>query len=151
MCYCNNPASFDDCCRQIINGVKTASSAEQLMRSRYSAYCTKEAEYILNTYALSQRSMHSIADILEFANEVNFIKLDIIHIHNDSEYDYVEFKAHYLVGDKHYQLHEQSRFILENESWKYLDGNLYDSPESKIGRNDMCPCKSGKKFKKCHG
>ncbi|MDA8111892.1 MAG: SEC-C metal-binding domain-containing protein [Nitrospiraceae bacterium] len=23
--------------------------------------------------------------------------------------------------------------------------------DSKVGRNDPCPCGSGKKFKKCHG
>jgi preprotein translocase subunit SecA len=23
--------------------------------------------------------------------------------------------------------------------------------EAKIGRNDLCPCGSGKKFKQCHG
>lgn len=151
MCYCNNLAVFDECCNQVITGVKPAASAEQLMRSRYSAYCVKDAEYILNTYASSQRSMHTTADILQFANDVNFIKLDIIDAHSDNEYNYVEFKAHYLVDDKHYQLHERSRFVLEDKKWKYLDGDLFESPEVKIGRNDPCPCNSGKKFKKCHG
>ncbi|MEZ4761831.1 MAG: SEC-C metal-binding domain-containing protein [Calditrichia bacterium] len=23
--------------------------------------------------------------------------------------------------------------------------------ENKVGRNDLCPCGSGKKYKKCHG
>ena len=27
----------------------------------------------------------------------------------------------------------------------------YRRPGSKIGRNDLCPCGSGKKYKKCHG
>ncbi|TMO66302.1 preprotein translocase subunit SecA [Pseudoalteromonas aurantia] len=121
------------------------------MRSRYSAYCVKDAEYILNTYASSQRSMHTTADILQFANDVNFIKLDIIDAHSDNEDNYVEFKAHYLVDDKHYQLHERSRFVLEDKKWKYLGGDLFESPVVKIGRNDPCPCNSGKKFKKCHG
>jgi uncharacterized protein YecA (UPF0149 family) len=26
-----------------------------------------------------------------------------------------------------------------------------ESSQPKIGRNDLCPCGSGKKFKKCHG
>lgn len=25
------------------------------------------------------------------------------------------------------------------------------TPRAKIGRNDPCPCKSGRKFKRCHG
>jgi uncharacterized protein YecA (UPF0149 family) len=27
----------------------------------------------------------------------------------------------------------------------------YRREEPKVGRNDPCPCGSGKKFKKCHG
>jgi uncharacterized protein YecA (UPF0149 family) len=27
----------------------------------------------------------------------------------------------------------------------------YRRAEPKVGRNDPCPCGSGKKFKKCHG
>jgi len=26
-----------------------------------------------------------------------------------------------------------------------------DDPYAGVGRNDMCPCDSGKKFKRCHG
>lgn len=151
MCYCTSTAPFSDCCLPIIEGNKAPASAEHLMRSRYSAYCTKNAEYILNSYALSQQSSHHVDDILQFANEVNFIKLDIVNTAQDAQYHYVEFKAHYLVADKYCQLHEYSRFIKENGLWKYLDGELYDTPELKIGRNDSCPCGAGKKFKKCHG
>lgn len=32
---------------------------------------------------------------------------------------------------------------------KPKEGWILDGP--KIGRNDPCPCKSGKKWKKCHG
>ena len=28
-------------------------------------------------------------------------------------------------------------------------GNV--KPQSKVGRNDQCPCGSGRKYKKCHG
>ena len=27
----------------------------------------------------------------------------------------------------------------------------FHRPEAKVGRNDVCPCGSGKKYKKCHG
>ena len=42
----------------------------------------------------------------------------------------------------------KSSFIKEDGTWKYLDGELYNS---KIERNESCPCGSGKKFKKCCG
>ncbi|WP_225738296.1 YchJ family protein [Pseudoalteromonas aurantia] len=151
MCYCSDLQPYDKCCKPFIEGSNSPSSAEQLMRSRYSAYCIKNANYILNTYASSQQKMHNTTDILQFANEVSFIKLDVIKTSDNDLYSYVEFKAHYLVEDKHCQLHENSRFVQECGLWKYLDGELFDPPEIKIGRNDLCPCGSSKKFKKCHG
>jgi SEC-C motif-containing protein len=47
-------------------------------------------------------------------------------------------------------------FIREADGWKFEDGDLV--PEKpivreapKVGRNDPCPCGSGKKYKKCCG
>ena len=42
---------------------------------------------------------------------------------------------------------EESRKLFQQ------DGNArqYIRTERKIGRNDPCPCRSGLKFKKCHG
>ncbi len=33
--------------------------------------------------------------------------------------------------------------------WRYVDGVLTSKPSTSIGRNDTCPCGSGKKFKQC--
>lgn len=59
--------------------------------------------------------------------------------------------------------------IFDQHSWKYIIGFEPDKPEDisdlekllnptkpaqstkKVGRNDPCPCGSGKKFKKCCG
>jgi len=30
-------------------------------------------------------------------------------------------------------------------------GKTRDAEGNKVGRNDLCPCGSGKKYKKCHG
>jgi preprotein translocase subunit SecA len=34
---------------------------------------------------------------------------------------------------------------------KPAPGALVPNPYAGVGRNDPCPCGSGKKFKKCHG
>ena len=52
-------------------------------------------------------------------------------------------------------LTERSRFVRRDGQWYYLDGE-YETETTrretpKIGRNDPCPCGSGKKFKKCCG
>jgi SEC-C motif-containing protein len=42
-----------------------------------------------------------------------------------------------------------------NGDWKYVAGNVIPTTVTrvgdKIGRNDPCPCGSGKKYKKCCG
>ena len=45
---------------------------------------------------------------------------------------------------------------INNRSYEDKDGNkkntvVVGKKEDKVGRNDLCPCGSGKKYKKCHG
>ena len=61
----------------------------------------------------------------------------------------VEFIAHYQHDQVISQAHEDSRFVCEQGQWFYLDGNLKTA--ARPGRNDPCPCGSGKKFKSCCG
>ena len=68
----------------------------------------------------------------------------------------VSFCAHYSVRDFPQELREDAFFRKENDTWYYVDGTVYgkepvrrESP--KIGRNDPCPCGSGRKYKKCCG
>ena len=150
MCYCSNDLPFDSCCALYILNKENPATAEQLMRSRYSAYVIRNAEYIFDTYAKEKQKDHSLEDISTFAEFASFVKLEVIDIGNDATFDYVEFKAHYLADGKHCQIHEKSRFIKEVGRFKYLDGDLFDVPDVKLSRNDSCPCGSGKKFKKCH-
>ena len=48
--------------------------------------------------------------------------------------------------------HEISEFHLIDNKWYYVDGKkpaIQEPTTAKIGRNDSCPCGSGKKYKKC--
>ena len=52
------------------------------------------------------------------------------------------------------EVHEQAQLIGsgDEESDSKHQGNVHrTSDEPKVGRNDACPCGSGKKYKKCHG
>ena len=56
-----------------------------------------------------------------------------------------------------YEIQKQIVLVLNNmnitnqSSKKNEDENLDISTPKKIGRNDPCPCGSGKKYKQCHG
>ena len=50
--------------------------------------------------------------------------------------------------------HERAQFELLDGTWYFLDGipvtpKQFVREQPKVGRNDPCPCGSGKKYKKC--
>jgi len=85
------------------------------MRSRYSAYTLHDMSYILSSWHESTRPDNLSLD----AQQNNqWIRLKIIETSHDS----VEFIAYYKVQGKAHKLHERSRFVFEQGSWYYLDG-----------------------------
>jgi SEC-C motif-containing protein len=121
-CFCGSNLSFFDCCHPIIKGLKKAATAESLMRSRYSAYVTHSADYLLATTHSSRRNQHSVNEILSWATSNQWQHLEIIK----TTLNTVEFKAHFLNANKELQVHhEYSRFVFENERWFYVDGDYF--------------------------
>ena len=121
-CFCGNSATFNECCKPLLDHSHQATSAEQLMRSRYSAYCISNSTYLLATTHQSVRNQHSENDILAWAKANKWSKLEII---STSE-NLVEFKAYYVDQFKNTQIHhEKSTFIFENRNWFYVDGVFY--------------------------
>ena len=156
-CHCGSSEKFKHCCALIHNGTHIAQNAEQLMRARFSAYVTGDMDFLLETYH-SSCNAHLERRQIQEATKTAWVKLDIIDAPAtaaDAKYAFVEFKAWYMDENKLSCLHERSRFTKEQSGgqlqWRYLDGNYPEASSStaKVGRNDLCPCNSGKKFKKC--
>lgn len=118
-CYCGNSILFQDCCKPYIKGIANAPTAEKLMRSRYSAFATGAADYLVNTTHISKRRLHNKKDILAWSQSNKWLKLEVL----TSTETTVTFKAYYLDENLNAQVHyEHSTFILENEKWFYVDG-----------------------------
>lgn len=118
-CYCGNSLSFQDCCEPYIKGIKKAPTCETLMRSRYSAYATAEADYLITTTHLSTRKLYKKSDILAWSKNNKWLKLEVLA----STETTVTFKAYYLDENLKAQVHyEHSTFKLENGLWFYVDG-----------------------------
>ena len=162
-CFCGSHRAFSDCCQGVLAD-QSATTPEQLMRSRFSAYCLKDIDYLVATWHPSQRGNNSHADIAAFATSAHFIKLQVKQcseqpptlfklasdgIAKNNKVGFVEFIACFIQDEKLQQLHEISRFVQQQGNWYYLDGELLPLTVQKIGRNDLCPCQSGKKFKHC--
>lgn len=120
-CYCGNTVSFQDCCEPYIKGIKNAPTAETLMRSRYSAFATGAADYLVNTTHISKRRFHNKKDILAWSQANKWLKLEVLA----STETTVTFKAYYLDENLKAQVHyEHSTFKLENGKWFYVDGEF---------------------------
>lgn len=146
-CYCCSQKTFENCCEPFILNKQFPDTAEQLMRSRFTAYCVCDYGYILNTYDSASRANLTIQALEESAAGSKWFALQITET---GEPDTVEFFAFYFLAGKPYLLHETSRFIKESNRWVYQSGELHeDCGKAEIGRNSACPCLSGKKFKQC--
>ncbi|MES2575362.1 MAG: YchJ family metal-binding protein [Bacteroidota bacterium] len=120
-CFCGSAIPFQDCCQKYIDGSEKAPTALALMKSRFSAYATHQADYLLNTTHSSERKYYSKAEILNWATANDWQKLEII----SSTENTVEFKAYFLDKNKVNQVHyEFSTFKQENGSWFYVDGKF---------------------------
>jgi len=156
-CYCGLNQSFEQCCANFIDGADHAPEPELLMRSRYSAYASQNAEYLFNTTAREAQKENSQNDIAQWAAQTKWLKLTVKNASRCKITDFdqqspptVQFTAIYLHNNKLYQMSERSVFVVEDKQWKYLSGDiLLDEQLSMPKRNDLCPCQSGKKFKRC--
>jgi SEC-C motif domain protein len=142
---------YDYCCGAVLSGRKNAATAEDLMRSRYSAYVLGDASYLMRTWHSSTRPVD-----MDPATFPNWCGLEIIRTEKgraDDEEGVVEFKARAISRKKMIELHEVSRFVKEAGQWLYVAGDICeDGPGAgDVGRNSPCPCGSGRKFKKCCG
>lgn len=152
-CPCNSRRPYADCCEPILSGRCVALTAEALMRSRYVAFVLHDVKYLLATWHPSARPIS-----LDPATFPEWKGLQIIRTEKGAEADtegVVEFRATALAQKQFCHFHEVSRFVKEEGQWFYTDGDVKDDVKSserrvqKVGRNDDCPCGSGKKYKKC--
>jgi len=156
-CPCGSGSDFDQCCGPFIGGV-AAPTPEALMRSRYTAFVRCDFDYVEKTHAPEARGEFD-RSLAESRNEtVQWTGLKVLETTGGGLADdsgTVEFAASYKGDGGPGVHHERSTFRREDGQWLYVDGVI--DPKSpprrttKVGRNDPCPCGSGKKYKKCCG
>jgi SEC-C motif-containing protein len=157
----NSPLSYEDCCAPLHRGERQATTAERLMRARYSAHAAGAIDYLMDTWWPQARAQVDATQVRQWAQQNEWRQL-VIHAttkgsHNDTE-GWVEFSAYFLDKSKglkgpqghELQCHrEHSNFRKLDGRWYFVDGEYPKA--DKVGRNDPCPCGSGRKFKRCCG
>lgn len=163
-CPCGSGTDFKDCCDPYLKGEKLPPTAEELMRSRYSAFSRGDVDYLKKTLAPESRSDFDENSVRDWATKSKWLGLEIKRTEGGQAGDttgVVEFIARYAVNGQSFDHHELSQFRKDSDTgqWYFVDGEMVELAERatvvreapKVGRNDPCPCGSGKKFKKCCG
>lgn len=148
LCPCGSAVEYSLCCHRYLSGEQVAPDPSHLMRSRYCAFVMKDADYLIRTWHPTCHAGNFRDEISAGFAATEWLGLTVFE-HMVSEADntgYVSFVARFHEHDKPGAIIERSRFLKENGQWYYIDGT-----RPQFGRNDPCPCGSGKKFKKCCG
>ncbi|MEM7033965.1 MAG: YchJ family metal-binding protein [Chloroflexota bacterium] len=150
-CSCNSLKLSHQCCQPLLEGKAKAATPEALMRSRYTAFCQGNIDYLIRTHHPSKRHPDDEETLQKSMAGTEWLGLKVIkapHVKKEDITGIVEFAAFYnnpTLG----QLHECSEFVLKGGQWYYLQGEIL--PPITLSRNELCWCGSNKKFKKCHG
>ncbi|MCX8955908.1 YchJ family protein [Erwinia psidii] len=147
-CPCCSGLQYNLCCQPCLSGKTLPSTPEVLMRSRYTAYAKKDTDYLMATWHPACQPVRFRTSIEQSASETEWLSLHVIsaQVGRDNAEGYVTFFARYSENQRERFIHERSRFLKVDQRWYYMDGTY-----PVTGRNDRCPCDSGKKFKKCCG
>lgn len=143
-CYCKSGLDFGECCEPLLRVLEIPSTPLALMRSRYSAYCLGDVNYLQATTHNHTWSDEELKFIQDWADKSIWQHLEIIYVSETI----VEFKAYYIFEGKQHLHHEKSTFVKIKDMWKYLDGEVYPD-EVNLLRNQACICGSGLKYKRC--
>ncbi len=159
LCPCGSGIKFDSCCGQYLSGEKKPLTAAALMRARYSAYATGAVDYLFRSSGSKVQKEFDAESSRKWAESAQWTGIEILKTVGGGENDEtgtVEFIAHYTVNNTSFDHHEISDFSKINGEWRFIDGKIFGPDpirreHPKVGRNDPCPCGSGKKYKKCCG
>ena len=156
-CPCGSGLVFTACCEPYITGKAAAPTALALMRSRYSAYAKGALDYLVTSCVGGDEGVDREAT-KKWSERSEWLGLRILGTEKGGSSDdvgSVEFVATYVQGGLKDEHHERAKFVKKEGAWLYEEGEIV--PETitraapKVGRNEPCPCGSGKKYKKCHG
>lgn len=147
--------NYENCCQPLILGLHKASTTQELLRSRYTAFVAAEIDYLLSTH--HPETVHEVSrESIGTWAQSRWLGLEIVRVEGGGKGDdegQVDFIARYQQAGETYAHAESSLFKRHEGAWYFY--NVLKTPpikkENKLGRNDVCFCGSGKKYKNCHG
>lgn len=124
LCPCKSRVSYGECCGPFHKRHATPETAEQLMRSRYSAYFFRLIDYLVDTTYPDKKTpmMHREIESLAFKATWRFLTiLGTSKGQKEDKTGKVEFIAEFYHNEQLQEHHEISRFRRHKGLWKYVD------------------------------
>ncbi|WBX72322.1 YchJ family protein [Tenacibaculum retecalamus] len=126
-CPCNPSKKYSACCQKAHQNIETVLTAEQLMRSRYSAFVLANISYLHESHHSTTRpTQKENKEILSWTKSVEWVKLEVTNTTKGTFTDItgtVEFKAYFIENGAIDLIHENSSFCKENKHWVYFKAN----------------------------
>ncbi|MEM7376308.1 MAG: YchJ family protein [Pseudomonadota bacterium] len=157
-CACGSGSAYAACCQPYIEGKTPVDTAESLLRARYTAHAVVAVDYIVNTTHPDARGDVDAEATRRWAERSEWLGLEVRSVERggvDDASGQIEFVAHYRDAQGRRQAHhELAEFEKHEGAWFFKDAVAPSTAPvrrsaPKVGRNDPCPCGSGKKYKKC--
>jgi SEC-C motif-containing protein len=161
-CACGSGRLASECCLPVIRRERIATTAEELMRSRYVAFVIGDVDWIMDSHHSTTVGEIDRDEVEKWSTGSEWLGLRIRDTEGggaDDDEGVVSFRARYKVQGQQVDHLEHARFEREGGEWRFHSVVEVDDqpelvpvgPRDEVGRNDPCPCGSGKKYKKCHG
>ena len=127
LCPCGSEKESSKCCNPLIDGIKEAKTAEELMRSRYTAFTRADINYLVRTQLPSAglRKEKERKKLKRWAQSVEWLYLSIMKTIDgceDDETGKVIFRAFYIQNEEYENIYEESLFEKIEGKWFYIDG-----------------------------
>jgi SEC-C motif-containing protein len=140
----------------VLRGERVPATAEELMRSRFTAHVVRDFRHLHRTYLATAKQPYT--DEENDGTDLTWTRL-VVHTHEvgpKPDAAFVDFTAYFQDGDTERPLHEKSEFARLDGVWYYTRAVRtgpapVKAAAPKIGRNEPCPCGSGRKYKHCCG
>ncbi|MFT4754713.1 MAG: SEC-C motif-containing protein [Salibacteraceae bacterium] len=122
-CPCGRSIRYSACCERVHLNIHRAKTAEDLMRSRYSAFTLGDGEYLFKSHHSSQRNSADKKTTSIWAKSVQWMRLEVVSSTKgafNSVYGTVAFKAFFIENGTLNVIEENATFERENGHWVYV-------------------------------
>ena len=153
-CLCGSKQPYQQCCQGYHDGTNVAQRAEDLLRSRFSAFVLGRLDYIRSTTISSKQTENLTRSLQDVKQDTKWLSLKVLERFperdkkSSNQLPQIRYVVFFEKDGQPYQMHELSHFVYEKDQLRYSHGEF--KKDIQLGRNEPCWCGSEKKLKRCH-